>query len=243
MPFKDKVAIVTGGGQGIGAEICRKFIRLGARVILAEINPRSAEVLTRQLADRGDIHFFEVDVAHEGQVAELVEKTLKLYNRIDALINNAATTANRPLSELSLTDWQRVIDVNLTGPMLCAKHCQEALKVQQGSIVNIASTRALMSEPHTEAYSATKGGLVGLTHALAISLGPEIRVNCISPGWIETQGVSLARADHEQHPVGRVGQATDIAEMVAYLCSDKASFITGQNFVIDGGMTRKMIYV
>ncbi len=242
MSFKDKVAIVTGGGQGIGAEICRTFIKLGARVILADINPRSGAALARQLADRGDIQFFEVDVANEVAVAHLVEKTLKLYNRIDALVNNAAIAANRPLSELSLNDWQRVIDVNLTGPMLCAKHSQEALKVQQGSIVNIASTRALMSEAHTEAYSATKGGLVGLTHALAISLGPEIRVNCISPGWIDTQGVALSPADHEQHPAGHVGQACDIAEMVTYLCSEKAGFITGQNFIIDGGMTRKMIY-
>jgi len=122
-----------------------------------------------------------------------------------------------------------------------AKHCVPQLRRHRGAIVNIASTRALQSEPDTEAYAAAKGGLVGLTHALAISLGPEVRVNCVSPGWIARE--SVRRKDHAQHPVGRVGHGEDIAGIVAYLLSDAAGFVTGQNFVVDGGMTKKMIYV
>ncbi len=243
MSFQDKVALVTGGGQGIGAAIGKEFLKSGARVIVADINPRTGEALTRQMSDRGEIHFFAIDIAQEEEVGRLVEQTLKLYHRIDILVNNAAIAANRPLAELTLSDWQRVLAVNLTGPMLCVKHAQEALQASHGVVVNIASTRALMSEPHTEAYSASKAGLVGLTHALAISLGPNVRVNCISPGWIDTQGQSLSEPDHQQHPVGRVGVPQDIVEMVTYLCSPRAAFITGQNFVIDGGMTKKMIYV
>jgi NAD(P)-dependent dehydrogenase (short-subunit alcohol dehydrogenase family) len=121
-----------------------------------------------------------------------------------------------------------------------AKHCAPHLRAARGAIVNIASTRALQSEPQTEAYAAAKGGLVALTHALAMSLGPRVRVNCISPGWIAHQPVR--KKDHAQHPVGRVGRDEDVAQMIAYLLSDAAGFVTGQNFVIDGGMTRKMIY-
>ncbi|HAC30043.1 MAG TPA: oxidoreductase, partial [Marinobacter hydrocarbonoclasticus] len=149
-----------------------------------------------------------------------------------------------------LEQWQRRMDVNLTGPFLVSKHAIPHLRKARGVIVNMASTRALQSEPDTEAYAATKGGLVALTHALAISLGPEIRVNCISPGWIDTrdwqgseQAVEpLSEADHQQHPAGRVGSPEDIASLVAYLISSEAGFVTGQNFVVDGGMTRKMIY-
>ncbi|HSV26450.1 MAG TPA: SDR family oxidoreductase, partial [Sedimentisphaerales bacterium] len=133
--------------------------------------------------------------------------------------------------------------VNLTGPFLTSKHAAPHIARNKGGIVNIASTRALMSEANTEAYSASKAGLVGLTHALAVSLGPDVRVNCISPGWIDTADSRLSDADHAQHPAGRAGRPEDIAEMTLYLCSAAAGFITGQNFVVDGGMTKKMIYV
>jgi NAD(P)-dependent dehydrogenase (short-subunit alcohol dehydrogenase family) len=145
-----------------------------------------------------------------------------------------------------------VIAVNLTGMFLLVKYTLPCFRNGKGAIVNIASTRASMSEADTEAYSASKGGVVALTHALALSLGPKIRVNCISPGWIETlSGKKKSRrefpkfsaADHGQHPAGRVGTTEDVAEMALFLLSDKAGFITGQNFVVDGGMTKKMIYV
>ena len=167
-------------------------------------------------------------------------------------MNNAAIAISKPVSELTLQEWNRVIAVNLTSCFLTAKHAFQFLKANNGCIVNIASTRALMSEPDTEGYSASKGGIVALTHALAVSFAPFVRVNAISPGWIETgdQKKSRARipvthseADRMQHPVGRVGEPGDIATMIEFLLSEKATFITGQNFVIDGGITKKMIYV
>ena len=155
------------------------------------------------------------------------------------------------MESLELADWQRVLSTNLTGVFLCTKHAVPLLRRSKGAIVNIASIRALQSEAHNEAYSASKGGVVSLTHALAVSLGPDIRVNCISPGWIavadwqkRARGMppALRPEDHAQHPVGRVGRPEDVAAMVAYLISPQAGFVTGQNFVADGGMTRKMIY-
>jgi NAD(P)-dependent dehydrogenase (short-subunit alcohol dehydrogenase family) len=174
-----------------------------------------------------------------------------MYGRIDALINNAGISQNKPLETLSLEEWNRVLGVNLTGTFLCTKHASTHLRNSCGSIINIASTRAFMSEACTEAYSASKGGIVALTHALAMSLGPEIRVNCISPGWIETgpwqkksqrHSTDLSEEDHLQHPVGRVGIPEDIASLVLYLVSNEASFLTGSNLIADGGMTRKMVY-
>ena len=147
------------------------------------------------------------------------------------------------MDKLPLAEWNRRIGTNLTGVFLMTKHAAAHLRRSRGAVVNLASTRALQSEPDTEAYAASKGGVVALTHALALSLGPRVRVNCVSPGWIETKGASLSRADHAQHPVGRVGRPEDVAELVAFLLSEAAGFATGQNYVLDGGMTRKMIYI
>jgi NAD(P)-dependent dehydrogenase (short-subunit alcohol dehydrogenase family) len=164
-------------------------------------------------------------------------------------VNDAgiASPYGDPVESLALEDWRRWIDTNLTGGFLCTKHAVPHLRAANGSIVNIASTRAIQSEPNHEAYAASKGGLVALTHALAISLGPDVRVNCISPGWIEVGSWQKASerkepAHRPQHPVGRVGKPEDIANLVIFLSGPLASFITGQNFVVDGGMTRKMIY-
>src|SRR5215471_1551935 len=152
----------------------------------------------------------------------------------------------KPLRRLTVSERHRVLDTNLTAAFLFARAAEKPLCASRGAIVTIASTRALMSEPNTESYSASKGGLVALTHALAISLGPEVRVNCISPGWIlvrHEDEKKLRRKDHLQHPAGRVGRLDDIAEMAAFLLDrDRSGFITGANFVVDGGMTRKMIY-
>jgi NAD(P)-dependent dehydrogenase (short-subunit alcohol dehydrogenase family) len=192
------------------------------------------------------------DVSQEAAVQQLMAQTLEHFGRIDALVNNAGIGITKSITDLSLNEWNQVIGVNLTGTFLCAKYAAPHLAKHQGSIVNIASTRAFMSEANTEAYAASKGGIVALTHALAISLGPAVRVNCISPGWIETgdyqkQGsrkpVHHSDADNSQHPVGKVGTPKNIVTMIEYLVSEKSEFITGQNFVIDGGMTKKMIYV
>jgi NAD(P)-dependent dehydrogenase (short-subunit alcohol dehydrogenase family) len=228
-----KVALVTGGAQGIGLAIAKLLAERGYRVAVADL----------KAARREGFLFVRTDVSGEPSVRRCVRTVLKRFGRIDALVNNAgiASPGNGPVEKLALREWNRRLGVNLTGPLLMAKHCVPQLRRHRGAIVNIASTRALQSEPDTEAYAAAKGGLVGLTHALAISLGPEVRVNCVSPGWIARE--SVRRKDHAQHPVGRVGRGEDIAGIVAYLLSDAAGFVTGQNFVVDGGMTKKMIYV
>ena len=177
-------------------------------------------------------------------------EVLGQFGRLDALVCNAAIAEpyNPPLESLQLSHWNRVLAVNLTGPMLVAKHAAPYLRAHNGSIVNVASTRAHQSEADSEAYAASKGGLLALTHALALSLGPDIRVNAVSPGWIDARDPSarheapLGESDHVQHPVGRVGSVEDVASLVAWLLSDNAGFVTGQEFIVDGGMTRKMIY-
>ena len=226
-----KTVLVTGGTRGIGQGTARLLAQRGYQVAVADLDGDTA------------LPFFRCDVSKEPSVRSCVRAVLRSFGRLDALINNAglADPADRPVEKLSLSDWNRRIGVNLTGVFLMTKHCTPHLRKANGAIVNIASTRALQSEPHTEAYAASKGGVVALTHALAMSLGPQVRVNCISPGWIAK--TRLARKDHAQHPVGRAGRPEDIGEMVAFLISDAAGFITGQNFVVDGGMTRKMIYV
>jgi NAD(P)-dependent dehydrogenase (short-subunit alcohol dehydrogenase family) len=252
MGVKEKVAVVTGGGQGIGRATTRALLENGYAVVIAEYDKEAGEETEREYRAIGPVRFVPTDIADESTVKGMVREVIAQFRKIDLVVNNAAISANRPVTSLSLRDWNRVIGVNLTGAFLCAKHTGMHLKKTYGSIINIASTRALMSEPDTEAYSASKGGIAALTHSLAISLGPKVRVNCISPGWIDvTDGkrkgrrrrVKPSAEDHAQHPCGRVGRPEDIASLIVYLASAEGSFITGANFVVDGGMTRKMIYI
>lgn len=246
-----RVAIVTGGGQGIGRGIAARLLGEGYRVAIFEQAADARQAVERAFAG-ADVRVLEVDIGREESVREGVAETLSAWGRVDALVNNAALSDpyNRPIEELPLADWERALRVDLTGQFLCVKHAVPALRRSgQGAIVQVASTRALQSEPNQEAYATAKGGLVALTHALAVSLGPAIRVNAVSPGWIDTSALKprpaesgLRAVDHEQHPVGRVGVPEDIAALVSFLLSPAAGFITGQNFVADGGMTRKMIY-
>lgn len=226
----EKVALVTGAAQGIGKATAELLAARGYRVAVADVK-------------KADFLYVKTDISREPAVRNCIARVVKRFGRLDALVNNAglANAHAGPIEKLPLAEWNRRLGVNLTGAFLMAKHAAAHLRRARGAIVNIASTRALQSEPDTEPYAASKAGLVGLTHALAISLGPEVRVNCISPGWIAHQPVR--KKDHAQHPVGRVGRDEDVAELVAYLISDAAGFVTGQNFVIDGGMTKKMIYV
>ena len=245
-----KTAVVTGGAQGIGRAVVLELLREGYAIVAADRDAAAGADLVERYRDAGDLHFVETDVAEEKDVEGLIAETLARFSQLDALVNNAGVGVSKPVTELSLDEWNRVLGTNLTGAFLCAKHAAPHLSANKGAIVNIASTRALMSEADTEAYAASKGGLVALTHALAISLGPAVRVNAVSPGWIEVRDWQKGDAptpehsetDRAQHPVGRVGRPEDVAALVYFLLSDASGFITGQNWVVDGGMTKKMIY-
>ncbi|MFN4189611.1 MAG: SDR family oxidoreductase [Pseudothermotoga sp.] len=253
--LKDKVAVVTGAGQGIGAAIAEVFCANGVKVVLAEIDEEAGR--EREAILRGkdfDAIFIRTDVADENSVKAMVQETVRIYGKIDILVNNAAIGSTKSIFERTFEEWNKVIQVNLTGPYLCSKYCaKEMIKNPGGVIINIASTRAFQSEPDTEPYSASKGGVVALTHSLAVSLAKyRIRVVCVSPGWIETslwkksslrKDPQLRAIDHSQHPAGRVGDPMDIANLCLFLVDqEKSGFITGVNFTVDGGMTIKMIY-
>jgi NAD(P)-dependent dehydrogenase (short-subunit alcohol dehydrogenase family) len=247
-PNNGRVALVTGAARGIGLGISAWLITEGWQVVLADIDRERGSKVARVLGDNA--WFVAMDVAKEDQVSVGVAEVLGQFGRLDALVCNAgiADPHTPPLESLDLKRWNRMLAVNLTGAMLLAKHCAPYLRAHRGAIVNIASTRASQSEANCEAYAASKGGLVALTHALAVSLGPEVRVNCVSPGWIDARDPVQQRLeplsvfDHAQHPVGRVGTVEDVAAQVAWLLSDAAGFVTGQEFIIDGGMSRKMVY-
>jgi NAD(P)-dependent dehydrogenase (short-subunit alcohol dehydrogenase family) len=233
MAESSPVALVTGGAHGIGAGIAAYLAAQGWRVVTSDINEAPGAPGRHVIAD----------VAEESPVAALVESIEAREGRLDAMVCNAGIMVRKPVEELSLAEWQRVLSTNLTSSFLLARAGARLLRASgRGAIVTIASTRAHMSEPNTESYSASKGGLLALTHALAVSLGPAIRVNCVSPGWINVQGEELRPEDHAQHPAGRVGRVEDIAALVGWLIGPEAGFVTGSEFVSDGGMTRKMIY-
>jgi NAD(P)-dependent dehydrogenase (short-subunit alcohol dehydrogenase family) len=238
------VALVTGAANGIGRAIAQHLLERDWQVGVVDL-PRSG--LGRVFPARGrHTVAIEGDVAEEATALRAVRAATEKFGRLDAVVCNAGIMVRKPLRRLALSEWRKVIDTNLTATFLFARAAEKPLRRSRGAIVTIASTRALMSEPDTESYSASKGGLVALTHALAISLGPDIRVNCVSPGWIVTrhkEEKKLRRKDHLQHPVGRVGRPQDIAEIVGFLVDrERAGFITGAHVVVDGGMTRKMIY-
>jgi NAD(P)-dependent dehydrogenase (short-subunit alcohol dehydrogenase family) len=247
--MKGKVALVTGSGQGIGRGIAQAFAKAGAKVVLAELDEEAGYKAEKQISRSGTVMFLPCDVVGEESVRQCVEGAVRRFKRLDFVINNAGIGIGKPVEDLDLLEWNRVLGTNLTSIFLFAKHAAKHLRKARGAIVNIASTRAFMSEPDTEAYSASKGGVVSLTHALAISLGPAIRVNCISPGWIDVTGwkkspgkSDVRPVDREFHPAGRVGRPEDIAAMALFLCSPQSEFITGINVTIDGGVTKKMIY-
>ncbi|WP_018620971.1 SDR family oxidoreductase [Spirosoma luteum] len=248
-----KTAIITGGGQGIGRVVTQYLLTHGYRVAIWEADTEALSELREAFkASSAKLLFVSCDVSSENNVRKAVEQTVSHFGQIDTLINNAAIMIEKSLDKLTSEEWNRVIGTNLTGSFLCAKHTAPHLANQKGSIINMCSTRAFQSEPDTIAYSASKGGILALTHSLAISLGPDVRVNAISPGWIDVSALKkkgkakaeeLSLEDNLQHPAGRVGQADDVARMILFLIAPENSFITGQNFTVDGGMTRKMIYV
>jgi NAD(P)-dependent dehydrogenase (short-subunit alcohol dehydrogenase family) len=247
-----KTVVITGGAQGIGRVMANMMTGSGYQVAVWDSDPEALSEEKDRWQNRSEWLGILCDVSDEMQVEQALTDTIKHFGSVDILINNAAISANIPISQLSVEEFRKVIEINLNGAFICTKYCEPGLRRNKGSVINICSTRAFQSEANTEAYSASKGGIFSLTHALAVSLGPDVRVNSISPGWIDVSAIrkrstarqeKLSEADHLQHPAGRVGTPEDIGRMVLFLCDPDNSFITGQNFTIDGGMTRRMIYV
>lgn len=246
MGHAGKVVIVTGAGSGIGRCVAEAYAAEGAMVVIAERDNAKGKAAESSIRDiGGEASFILTDVSVPDQVTAMVRATVEKYGTIDIVINNAGFGIWKSPLDLTVEEWDSVVNTNLRGAFLCAREAARFMKEHGGgSVVNIASTRAFMSEAGSEAYAASKGGVVALTHALAASLAhSSIRVNCISPGWIETGDYSALReADHTQHLSGRVGMPEDIARACLFLTGDGNEFINGENIIIDGGMTRKMIY-
>lgn len=240
--FTGKTVIVTGSAQGIGRGIAEVYAKSGANVVIADISEQGRS-LQEQLTNIGQRALFvHTDVRSEVSVMSLITETLKHFGSIDILINNAGVSPFKDMFELTMDEFDDIIATNLRSVFLCSR--EAAKHMQGGSIVNIASTRAFMSEPNSESYAASKGGIIALTHALATSLSDRsITVNSISPGWIETGNYeALTDNDHSQHLSKRVGIPTDIARACLFLTHPENNFVNGENIVIDGGMTKKMIY-
>lgn len=247
------VAAITAGGQGIGRAIAFAFARKGYAVSIMDTAADAGEEAAGMIVHEGGKSLFvEADAADEVAVRRWIGRTVSELGAPSVLVNNAGIMIRKPFLELTSVDFDRALGVGLRAAFVASQAAARAMIDANisGSIVNIASTRWKMSEPGTEAYAASKGGIVALTHAMAVSLGPRIRVNAISPGWIETRDWQFSsrataphhsEADRSQHPTGRVGTPDDIARACLYLTED-AGFTTGQNLVIDGGMTVKMIY-
>lgn len=223
--FQDKIAVVTGGAKGIGKAVAEEFRKAGAKVCIIDL-----------LDNDG----FTGDLAEQTVLENFARKVIADHGHVDYLINNALPLM-KGIDECSYEEFNYALRVGVTAPFYLTKLFAPHF-APGAAIVNISSSRDRMSQPQTESYTAAKGGISALTHALAVSLAGKVRVNSISPGWIDTDYTVYEGADAIQHPAGRVGNPLDIAHMVQYLCSDKAGFITGENICIDGGMTRQMIY-
>ena len=223
--FDKRIAVVTGGASGIGKVIAEQFQAAGARVCIIDVLPND---------------YFVGDLADQAVLEAFVRKVIDQYGRVDYLVHNAKPLT-RGIQDCSYDEFNYALRVGITAPFYLTKLFAPYFS-PDGAVVNISSSRDRMSQPQTESYTAAKGGIHALTHALAVSLAGKVRVNSISPGWIDTEGAHYTGPDAVQQPAGRVGNPMDIANMVLYLCSDKAGFITGENICIDGGMTRQMIY-
>lgn len=225
MDFENKIVVVTGGAHGIGQCICEEFEKAGAKVCVIDLRENS---------------YFKGDLADKEILERFAEKVIADYGHVDCLINNAAP-CSKGIADGSYEDFEYALAVGVTAPFYLSKLFMPYF-AEGASIINISSSRDRMSQPQTESYTAAKGGISALTHALAVSLAGKVRVNSISPGWIDTAYRVYEGADAVQQPAGRVGNPMDIVNMVLFLCSDKAGFITGENICIDGGMTKQMIY-
>ena len=245
----NKTVFITGGANGIGKSIVKAFCEVGADVIFCDLDETAGQQLKDEMKQY-KCSFTHLDVSDAEALENTIEVVLSEKGNIDILINNVGVGNFGSILDTSVEEFDKTLNINLRPVFITARQLAKHRSLHKdsnsyGRIINMASTRYLMSEPDTEAYAASKGGIVSLTHALAISLSKyNITVNCISPGWIDTGHFGdLRRIDHEQHPSGRVGHPDDIARTCLFLCDPANDFINGQNIVVDGGMTKKMIYV
>jgi len=230
--------IVTGGGHGIGKQICLDFVKDGDRVCFIDIDENNSAEFAKQ---HKNLYFYHGDVADPSALKGFIDYAMEKLQRIDVLVNNACRGSRGILSSLSYEEFDYILAVGLKAPYELSRLCKDELIKNKGRIINIASTRAFQSEPDSEAYASAKGGLVALTHALAMSLAPDVLVNCIAPGWINvTEGQEFSPEDLAAIPAGKVGSPKDISDMVMFLCGQ--DFITGETFTVDGGMSKRMIY-
>ena len=243
---KTRRVFVTGGAEGIGKTIVRAFRSAGHRVAFCDRN----EAAGKETALQTGTSFFHVDVSDQEALENCMQQIFKEWGDIDIIINNAGISCFSPITETGVEDFDRILSVNLRPVFITSRRLAIHRQSQEvpnpfGRIVNICSTRYLMSEPGSEGYAASKGGIYSLTHALALSLAQwHITVNSISPGWIETRDYEQLRPeDHAQHPSGRVGKPEDIARLCLFICQEENDFMNGENVTIDGGMTKKMIYI
>lgn len=248
MNYEGKVCVITGGANGIGRCIVEEFIKVGSKVAVIDTDENSGDNLIKKFGEE-NLFFYYGDITDESILNCFVEKTIEKFKNIDYLINNACISKKGIISDCSFDDFNYVLKLGVTAPYMLSKLFLNYFN-PKASIVNISSTRAYMSQADTESYTAAKGGISALTHGLSISLAGKVRVNSISPGWIDTGAYQhfenyepeYSTGDINQHPSGRVGKPLDIANMVLFLCSDKSEFITGENITIDGGMSKQMIY-
>lgn len=247
MNFEKETVLITGASNGIGRGLALSYAEQGATVITCDVDEERGRQLVGEIRKKGkEAFFFSCDVRKPESIANVFQKIDDQIGTLTILINNAGVSTFTSMFELEVEDWENIIHTNLRSAFLFSKHASLRWKENniQGRIVNMASTRAFMSEPDSEGYAATKGGLVALTHAMAASLSQfGIRVNSISPGWIQTDNYDqLREVDHTQHLSNRVGKVDDIAKACMYLTEAENSFVNGENIVVDGGMTKKMIY-
>ncbi len=243
--MRDKTIFITGGASGIGRGLVEHFAAAGATVAFCDIDEAQGAIT----AERTGAIFYNTDVCNDERLTEALEDITSKFGGIDVIVNNAGISKFTPITEIEIEEFDKIIATNLRPVFVTSRFMARSRNTVEGRrkygrIINIASTRHLQSEPHSEGYAATKGGIVSLTHALAISLSEyNITVNCISPGWIDTGHYGGSDADKRQHPSGRVGTPSDIARMCEFLCREQNDFINGENITLDGGMTKKMIYL
>ena len=248
MSLAGKTVLVTAGAQGIGRAVVERLVADGARVCVVDLDAEAVRLLCDRLGRA--VEGIADDVRDDRVRDDALRRMRDCFGPVDVLVNNAGIMVRTPLGELALDDFRAALEVGPTAALRFTQALAGDLAGREGAVVNICSTRAHMSERDTESYAAAKGALLALTHALAVSLGPAVRVNAVSPGWIDVSGAGPGREpepldaeDHAQHPAGRVGRPEDVAELVALLLDrDRSGFVTGAELIADGGMTRRMIY-